>query len=255
MAEKTKASYFTNSKEIREVVDRVYKNFPFKPLEEMKPDEHCTLFLFDSLFYDLQDKSFSEEELLQIRPEWQQDILPLLKNKEKAFVFTNEWYTVVFHRLREFYFIRHLPPTLERNVCLLATRPLASVALQQITRLFECYGTAQAITTRFGWPIEFEHFCDYKTLCWKLAGIIKETEKKYIKERNVWWERCDYLLETVLCDDCSEKKDKIYRRSEDQECVKNWIPGNCCQQYRGAFTTLGAFDYSSDEDDDVFTSD
>ena len=59
------------------------------------PNGPASLLLFDTLFYQLPEE-WTVSELLEKRPEWEQQILPLLKARRIAFLFTSEWCVISY---------------------------------------------------------------------------------------------------------------------------------------------------------------
>ena len=57
-----------------------------------------TLIVFDFLVYNPKGESMSERELEEKRPEWTDCILPRMKSSGLVFLFTSEWYEVLYDR-------------------------------------------------------------------------------------------------------------------------------------------------------------
>ena len=56
------------------------------------------LFVFDFLFYNPNGESMSETDLEDKRPEWKDCILLRMKSSDFVFLFTSEWYEVMFDK-------------------------------------------------------------------------------------------------------------------------------------------------------------
>ena len=104
-----------------------------------------TLIVFDFLFYNPNGESDFEEK----RPEWKDCILPRMKSSGLVFLFTSEWYEILYDRCsKAFYFVVcDRPPELSDDTNMFAatvglTYPMR-VALVSLLRLIR---TMQQIT-------------------------------------------------------------------------------------------------------------
>ena len=88
---------FSNSNEIVSLIESLsgWKVSHLNP--EDIPEGTDDLLLFDILFYRLPDRDWTVDELLDKRPEWVDQVLPLLKAKQYAYLFNNEdWYLMTY---------------------------------------------------------------------------------------------------------------------------------------------------------------
>ena len=86
---------YTESNEIRQLIESSC-GWSVTPLEESTPSKVKELLVFDLLFYERPDHDWTVTELLRQRPEWGQQILPLLKEKQYAMLFTVDWYVMSY---------------------------------------------------------------------------------------------------------------------------------------------------------------
>ena len=81
---------YSNSDEISSLIESV-SGWTVSPLERLDDlDRPDSLLLFDILFYQLPEKEWTVRELLEKRPEWEQQILPLLKARHVAYLFNGD---------------------------------------------------------------------------------------------------------------------------------------------------------------------
>ena len=83
---------FSNSNEIADLIESLsrWKVSHLNPKDI--PEGTLDLLIFDILFYRLPDREWTVNELLEKRPEWVHQVLPLLKAKQYAYLFTNgDW--------------------------------------------------------------------------------------------------------------------------------------------------------------------
>ena len=86
---------YSNSNEISSLIESTssWSVFPLGCLDD--PDRPASILLFDTLFYQL-PVEWTVNELLEKRPEWEQQILPLLKARYIAYLFTSEWCVMAY---------------------------------------------------------------------------------------------------------------------------------------------------------------
>ena len=124
---------YSNSNEISSLIESTstWTVFPLGCLDD--PDRPDSLSLFDTLFYKLPEKEWTVSELLEKRPEWEQQILPLLKARHIAYLFTDEW-CVMAYRGEKISFRPFLnqPMTLGDQDDLLSTQSLIFMMRQEI---------------------------------------------------------------------------------------------------------------------------
>ena len=87
---------YSNSNDISSLIEST-STWTVSPLRSLDdPDRPDSLLLFDILFYKLPEKEWTVNELLEKRPEWEQQILPLLKSRYIAYLFTSEWCVMAY---------------------------------------------------------------------------------------------------------------------------------------------------------------
>ena len=96
-------------------------------------------------------------------------------------------------------------------------------AMQQITEDLEQ-------TVRI--PFEMSVRATHQGVCHELYKLVC----MMAKEVDLWQDRFHLLLDTTLCEDCSEEKDGLYQ-SDDYQAARDWNPGKEC--------FLGGCKYSS----------
>ena len=126
---------YSNSNEISSLIESTssWSVFPLGCLDD--PDRPASILLFDTLFYQL-PVEWTVNELLEKRPEWEQQILPLLKACHIAYLFTSEW-CVMAYRGDKILFRPFLsqPMTLGERDGLLSIQSLTFEMRQEIWRL------------------------------------------------------------------------------------------------------------------------
>ena len=131
---------YSNSNEICDLIEST-SGWSVSLLERSDDaEEPATLLLFDLLFYQLPEKEWTVRELLEKRPEWEQLILPLLKARQFAYLFTMEWCLMSYVKeLDRTLFQRTscTPFALDRQDCLLSTQCLTVMMRQEIRSLIE----------------------------------------------------------------------------------------------------------------------
>ena len=102
------------------------------------PDRPASLLLFDILFYRLPEREWTVSELLEKRPEWERQIVPLLKAGQFAYLFTKEWCVISYVKeVNKILFQPFLaqPMTLDQRDGLLSTQSLTFMMREEIKRL------------------------------------------------------------------------------------------------------------------------
>ena len=126
---------YSNSNEISSLIESA-TSWTVSPLGSLDdPDRPASILLFDTLFYQL-PVEWTVNELLEKRPEWEQQILPLLKACHIAYLFTSEW-CVMAYRGDKILFRPFLsqPMTLGERDGLLSIQSLTFEMRQEIWRL------------------------------------------------------------------------------------------------------------------------
>ena len=91
-------------------------------------------------------------------------------------------------------------------------RPIRTI--QQIT---------QDLEQKVRIPFEMEVRATHQGVCHELYKLVC----KMSKEVDLWQERFDLLLDTTLCENCIEDKNRLYQ-SDDYQAARDWNPGKEC---------------------------
>ena len=222
------------------------------------PEGTGDLLVFDVLFYRLPDREWTVNELLEKRPEWEHQVLPLLKAKHYTYLFTNnEWCLMMYIKeLDKIYFrVATRPPeALEDRQCLMGTEFLTFTMRQEIRGLIEPARCARDLgerlsdtlkrTVDLGVPLTFRGICD--TMEDQLLQLNREISE--------WKDRFFFdALETEeddLCYECKEKMRVAFYVSEDQSQALKWKPhGDWCSQKECKYYKMYLFDESYEDTD------
>lgn len=227
-----------NDSHIKQIIDGQVK----VRWEEWPEDTNTlidTLFVFDFLFYNPNGESMSETDLEEKRPEWKDCILPRMKSSGLVFLFTSEWYEVMYDRCTkafDFVVCDRSPELSEDTNMFAATVGLAYPMRVALVSLLRPIRTMQQITEdleqKVRIPFEMTVKATHQGVCHELYKLVC----KMAKEVDLWQERFDLLLDTNLCEDCIVEKDRLYQ-SDDYQLARDWNPGKECN--------LGGCRYSS----------
>jgi len=227
-----------NDSHIKQIIDGQVK----VRWEEWPEDTNTlidTLFVFDFLFYNQNGESMSETDLEEKRPEWKDCILPRMKSSGLVFLFTSEWYEVMYDRCTkafDFVVCDRSPELSEDNNMFAATVGLTYPMRVALVSLLRPIRTMQQITEdleqKVRIPFEMTVKATHQGVCHELYKLVC----KMAKEVDLWQERFDLLLDTNLCEDCIVEKDRLYQ-SDDYQLARDWNPGKECN--------LGGCRYSS----------
>ena len=228
---------FSNSNEIVSLIQSL-SGWEVRPL--VSKEEECpeSLLVFDILFYQIPKDEWTVSELLEKRPEWEKEILPLFKAKRYAFLFTGEWYVMRYSKETDkisFRSMVHPYERLDERDCLYSTEPLCFMHQQEIKRLIEPAIQARVVGENLrlklkrpvdlGVPITFRGLCDeMEDLMVKLNGEIAKWKDRFFFD----------ALETEeddLCYECKEEMRQAFYVREDQSQALKWKPhGDWCSQ-------------------------
>ena len=230
---------FSNSNEIADLIESLTRWKVIHLEGNDIPEETDELLVFDILFYRLLDHEWTVNEVLEKRPEWVHQVLPLLKAKQYAYLFTNgDWCLMTYIKeLGKVYFraASRPPVALEERQCLMGGEYLTFTMKQEIRQLIEPARCARDLGERLsdtlkrpvdlGVPITFRGLCD--TLVEKLNDLNREISE--------WKDRFFFdALETEeddLCYECKEEMRQAFYVREDQSQALKWKPhGDWCSQ-------------------------
>ena len=222
---------YSNSNEISELIESAcgLKVTPLESLDE-GPGE---LLLFDFLHYP-EYMIRTVEELLALRPEWEQQVLPLLKARGYAFLFGIEWCRVNYlpkYKLIQFdpIELEDIPKTLKDNHCLFATSGLTFPMKRTLTDLVAPATYAAQLSERLSdtleMKVEFDHPFDFKNICERMEELLMSLNQ----EVEAWKDRFYYdALEADedhdLCGGCKEDMRQAFYASNDRSKALAWRP-------------------------------
>ena len=134
----TSKELYSNSNEICSLIESVcgWKVTPLGCLDN--PEGPGQLLLFDMLFYNLPDnREWMVQELLEKRPEWERQILPPLKARHYAYLFTHEWCVMTYVKELDKILVRltFAPPETFKDGQRFLSTDLLTYMMRQISRL------------------------------------------------------------------------------------------------------------------------
>ena len=228
---------YSNSNEICPLIESTC-GWSVSPLESSDdPRGPGELLLFDLQFYKKPDHHWSVQELLQQQPEWERQILPLLKVKQYALLFTIDWYLMSYAKELDIILFQPAiapPKTLKDKHCLLSTMSLTFMMRQKIKNLIKPVTYAREMSQRLSVKlkrlVDFDLPADFKEVCDKLEDLVCSLDK----EGNHWKDRFffDALDANVddLCEDCKESMRVAFYVTDDRSQALKWKQhsGDCC---------------------------
>ena len=197
------------------------------------------LLVFDLLFYERPDRNWTTTELLRQRPEWGHQILPLLKEKQYAMLYTSDWYVMSY--VKEVDKILFQPTTLfpkrlKDGHCLLCSESLTFMMRQMIKNLIKpatyAMETAQRLAAKIKRPVEFGTPTDFRDVCETMEALVLTL----YEELGQWKDRFFFDAldadENTLCSDCKESMRVACYVTNDGNQALKWRPheGECCQR-------------------------
>ena len=227
---------YSNSNEISSLIEST-STWTVSPLGCLDdPDRPDSLLLFDTLFYKLPEKEWTVSELLEKRPEWEQQILPVLKARHIAYLFTDEW-CVMAYRGDKISFRPFLsqPMTLGDRDGLLSTQSLTFGMRQEIRRLIGPAIYAREVSERLSKnlkrPVDLETPLWFQEVCDKLEELVLELDR----EVSDWKDRFFFDVldakEDDLCYECKENMRVTFYINNDRSQALKWRPhGDWCSQ-------------------------
>ena len=227
-------SYHTDSNEIQELLYQIDRSIPIHSLDDVEPNEYLTVYLFDLVTLDQCTQSIREKEILRLRPDWRhwEFVKQMCTRYNKVYLFSHKWFELILDEEQKGVFYPCSPPSLDKNVALMAPQPLTFAAQQEIKRLFECFTYVRDLYNRISGPpdIELEDCHSYKALCDKLVTMISNEEK----EADYWFEAIEDVIIRFACDECRDKWDRYEKHfSRYDEAYKKFDFCSACYRLRG----------------------
>ena len=247
---------YSNSSEISSLIELV-SGWTVSTVERLDDlDRPDSLLLFDILFYQLPEKEWSVGELLEKRPEWRQQIIPLLKVRHVAYLFDGEWYVmdyleegdkIAFRRFRSH------PMILAEHDGLLTTKSLTFGMRQEIRRLIRPAMYAREVSRRlsktmkrpvdFGTPLCFDEVHD------KLEELVLKLDREVSDWKDRFFFDALDAHEDDLCQECKENMRVTFYVDNDCSQALKWRPhGDWCSHKNCKY-------FKSDICDDLYADD
>ena len=226
---------YSDSNEIRQLIESIC-GWTVSPLEEdgSKVEE---LLVFDLLFYDRPDHDWTPTELLRQRPEWGARILPLLKEKQYALLFTTGWYIMSYVKEVDKILFQPAviaPKRLKDKQGLLGTESLTFMMRQTIKNLLKPAIYAMEMRKRLGAklkrPLEFGTPTDFREVCDTLEALVLTLYEEVTHWKDRFFFDALDANEDTLCSDCKESMRVAFYATNDDRQALQWRPheGECC---------------------------
>ena len=138
---------YSNSNEICELIESEC-GWTVTPLESLEDPGELLLFdLYDSVYYHPSERT--ESVLLQERPEWKSQVLPLVKARGYALLLSKEWHIMKYeNNVFRFEPLMDEPKKLQDRHCLLSTDSLPFMFKQAILELIRPASYANQLITQ-----------------------------------------------------------------------------------------------------------
>ena len=218
------------------------------------PDKPASLLLFDILFYKL-PVEWTISELLEKRPEWDQQILPLLKARHIAYLFTGEW-CVMAYREDNILFRPFLsqPMTLGKRDGLLSTQSLTFEMRQEIRRLIGSAIYARVASERLSANLKRSVDLDtpswFREVCDKLEEVVLELDREVSDWKDRFFFDALDAHQDDLCHECKENMRQSFYVSNDRSQALKWRPhGDWCSQKNCKYFKSDIFEDDDDDDE------
>ena len=244
---------YSNSNEICHLIEST-TGWTVTPLDRLDRLDTWSnsLLLFDTLFREV-PVEWTVSELLEIRPEWEDQILPLLKS-HLTFLFTGEWCVLSCREDKILFrpFLSH-PMTLSEGDCLLCTQSLTFGLWQEIKRLIEPASHARdlgvRLTEKLKRPIDLGIPSEFRDVCDKLEDLVMELDMEVSDWKDRFFFDALDAHEKDLCHECKENMRVAFYVSDDRSQALKWRPhGDWCSQKECQY-------YKSDIFDDLYADD
>ena len=229
---------YSNSNEIRQLIESTC-GWTVSPLEEDDDSKVGELLVFDLLFYDRPDHDWTTVELLRKRPEWGARILPLLKERQYALLFTTGWYIMSYVKEVDKILFQPAiidPKRLKDRHGLLGTESLTFMMRQTIKNLLKpatyAMETIKRLSAKINRPLDFGTPTDFRDVCESLEALVLtlNEEVSHWKDR-FFFDALD-ADEDTLCSDCKESMRVAFYVTNDSSQALKWRPheGECCHR-------------------------
>ena len=196
-------------------------------------DRPDSLLLFDILFYQL-PAEWTVSELLEKCPEWEHQILPLLKARHLAYLFTGKWCMMDY--LGDKILFRPFltqPMTLAERDGLLSAQTLTFGMRQEIRRLIgpAIYAreASERLSKNLKRPVDLETPLWFRDVCDKLEELVLELDREVSDWKDRFFFDALDAHENDLCYECKENMRVTFYASNDRSQALKWRPhGDWC---------------------------
>ena len=248
---------YSNSNEISSLIEST-SGWTVSPLGRLDDlDRPDSLLVFDTLFYELPEKEWTVRELLEKRPEWERQILPLMKARHVAYLFNGEWCAMDYlgDKIAKILFRPFYggSMTLAEDNGLLCTQPLTFGMKQEIRRLIEPAIYARRVSERLSKhlkrPVDFETPVRFQEVCDKLEDLVLELDREVSDWKDRFFFDTLEVKEDDLCYECKEKMRVAFYVSDDRSQALKWRPhGDWCSQKNCKYFKFDIFEdlYAND---------
>jgi len=197
-------------------------------LESLEDPGELLLFdLYDSVYYHPSERT--ESVLLQERPEWEAQVLPLVKARGYALLLSKEWHIMKYEdKVFRFEPLMDKPEKPQDLHCLLSTDSLPFMSKQTILELIRPASYANQLSMRLsdklkrdvdlGRPSDLQEVCDSME---RLVLSLNEEVEKW-KDR-FFYDAMEADEDEVLCEDCKEEMRVAFYESSREKALQ-WRP-------------------------------
>ena len=226
---------YSNSNEISSLIEST-SSWSVSPLGCLDdPDRPDSLLLFDTLFYQL-PVEWTVSELLEKRPEWEEQILPLFKARHIAYLFNGEW-CVMAYRGDKILFrtLISQPMTLGARDGLLSTQSLTFGMREEIRRLIRpaiyAREAGERLSKNLKRPVDLDTPSWFQEVCDKLEELVLELDREVLDWKDQFFFDALDAHEDDLCCECKENMRVAFYASKDHSQALKWRPhGDWCSQ-------------------------
>ena len=225
---------YSKSNEIRQLIESTC-GWTVSPFED-DGSKVGELLVFDLLFYDRPNCDWTTTELLRRRPEWGAQILPLLKERQYALLFTTGWYIMSYVKEVKILFQPAIiaPKRLKNRHGLLSTESLTFMMRQTIKNLLKpatyAMETVKRLSAKIKRPLDFGTPTDYRDVCESLEALVLTLDEEVIHWKDRFFFDALDADEDTLCSDCKESMRVAFYVTNDTSQALKWRPheGECC---------------------------
>lgn len=202
--------FYTNNTKVEGLVndpDLYAQIATFSTLDDVKPDDHTTAFLFDICHIPFSEYELTEERLHLHNPDWFDKHWAFVKGMYDVYLFQHRWFE--YHHAQNKFVICD-KPDLEGDAAIVTGDEVALSfsAVHALESLFSCLTTARDlieddIVNPFDLKVEDTY--DYKRLCDRLVRLLyaeRETSE-------FWFAKTRTLVRDYGCDICREEWDAL----------------------------------------------